>query len=708
MSTTTTSWVLELIDKISKPLRDIERAGSGVNAIVDDINGRLKVLKTQTADVSGRLKNLALGAAAFGVLAAGSIQFEEGMARANTMAGLSNEAFARVENQIRDIAEVVPIAKKQLAEGLFETIRARVPKDNWISFLENSSKAAIAGNAELGVVVDSTTSTIRAYGLAWDQANAVQDRFQDTVRLGQIPSLQALTDALPRVTGVSAKLQVSQEELLSVFATASSVMVQPAEVATQLNAVLSALLKPSAEATKAAEKLGIAFNASSVARSGGLQNFIKQLIPQIEDLSKRTGQNQEEIIGQLFGSQEAIKLIIGLGGELAEGWASNTESLKNSAGAVKTAFDIMSETTSTKLQLMRNSFGNVMDSIVNVLSPFIDMLLDGASKVFGFVSAFTEANPTLSQFIIVGGGAAFVLTTVLTAVTLVSLRLETMKLKLLAAAASNNVFTAAVSRGTLFLWNMVAAGASQVALLAGQATGYALTGAFLVGSFLTGLVTATAAQWGLNIAMNANPIGLIVLGLAAIIGVIVLVIKYWDEIKNAITKFTVWIVEHSPFAFLIDLIDRVFPGFKQKIAEVFNFVKDLALAVWERVKKIWADIKAFFGFGSDDSVDVEVGVTQKGKVEGASPNSDLDLSSAATQPDANATNTFVTPTGGNGKGNIVTGTVGGSGKTINMTLNITNSFNMAAGKWREQVDEIANQVVGRINDRLRDSVIALE
>jgi hypothetical protein len=255
---------------------------------------------------------------------------------------------------------------------------------------------------------------------------------------------------------------------------------------------------------------------------------------------------------------------------------------------------------------------------------------------------------------------------------------------------------------------MVAAGASQIISLAGQATGYVLAGALLVGSFLTGLVSATAAQWGLNIAMNANPIGLIVLGLAAIIGVIVLVIKYWDEIKNAIIKFTVWIVEHSPFAFLIDLTDRVFPGFKQKIAEVFNFVKDLALAVWERVKKIWEDIKAFFGFGSDSKVEVEVGVKQKGKVEGASPNTDLNLSSAATQPDANATNTVVTPTDGNGKGNTVTGTGGGNGKTINMTLNITNSFNMAAGKWREQVDEIANQVVGRINDRLRDSVIALE
>ncbi len=146
MSTTTTSWILELIDKVSKPLRDIEKAGGGVNATIEDINGRMDVLKGRSNELTGRLKGLAISAAAFGVLAAGSIQFQEGMARANTMAGLSTEVFKSVEKQVQAIADVVPIAKKQLAEGLFNTISAGVPKDNWISFLENSSKAAVAGN----------------------------------------------------------------------------------------------------------------------------------------------------------------------------------------------------------------------------------------------------------------------------------------------------------------------------------------------------------------------------------------------------------------------------------------------------------------------------------------------------------------------------------------------------------------------------------
>jgi phage-related minor tail protein len=40
----------------------------------------------------------------------------------------------------------------------------------------------------------------------------------------------------------------------------------------------------------------------------------------------------------------------------------------------------------------------------------------------------------------------------------------------------------------------------------------------------------TAAQWALNIAMTANPIGLIVVGIAALAGAAFMLIKYWEPI----------------------------------------------------------------------------------------------------------------------------------------------------------------------------------
>lgn len=696
MSTTTTSWILELVDKATAPLRTIQRTGTSVATAIDKINTKIKTLTTRSSQLTKRLRGLTVAAGAMVLLGAGAVTFEDGMARANTMAEVGAPQLANYAKQIKEIATIVPVAKTQLTEGLYNTISAGVPKENWITFLRDSSKASIAGNAQLGIVVDATSSTIKAYGDSWDNASKVQDRFQKTVQLGQIPSLQALATALPRVTAVGAKLKVSQEELLGVFATASGVMGAPAEVATQFNAVLSALLKPGAEATKMAQKLGIAFDAKSIGRSGGLQNYIKELMPKIQAFADKTGVTQEQIIGNLFGSQEAIKLVIGLGGELASSWSTNTGQIGRATGSVKRGFEIMAATTKSQLQIMKSSFGNVIDSIFIILAPFLEVLIKVTSKVFGMVVRFMEANPILSKFVVIGGGAIFMLVGFTTAVTLVSVRLNIMYLKLLRAALSSNVFTAGMARATLAIWSWITAAGSQLVLMAGQATGYLLLGAYMLGSFLVGLVSSTAAMWGLNIAMYANPIGLIVLGIVAAIAVIVVIIKYWDKIKQAIASFTEWSKKNNPFEWLVTIIDKVFPGFRAKIEQLQAWVRNLLLGVWESIKKVWTSIKEFFGFGSDEK-EIKIKVTKNGDA--------IDLDTPDPTADQLALGNGRTPTGG-GEADIVSGD-GKGAKIITMNLDIVNNFMLKHGNWKGEVDAFAEEIVGKINDRLRDGAIAL-
>ena len=53
-----------------------------------------------------------------------------------------------------------------------------------------------------------------------------------------------------------------------------------------------------------------------------------------------------------------------------------------------------------------------------------------------------------------------------------------------------------------------------------------------IGAFFTRLMTAE--QWSLNAAMSANPVGLIVIGIAAVIAIIVIAIKHYDEFGAAL------------------------------------------------------------------------------------------------------------------------------------------------------------------------------
>ena len=133
-------------------------------------------------------------------------------------------------------------------------------------------------------------------------------------------------------------------------------------------------------------------------------------------------------------------------------------------------------------------------------------------------------------------------------------------------------------------WNALKAGA-----------GLAFTGITAVGSFVAGLVSATAAQVGLNIAMLANPVGLFIVGLLAVGAAVAVVIAYWDELKGYLVDFGQLMWKLSPFRWLTELIEVVFPGFKQAVADIFGSVLDWIERMWKKVTGFFSGIKKMFG-----------------------------------------------------------------------------------------------------------------
>ena len=311
-----------------------------------------------------------------GGLAAPFNSFETAMRSANTMAGKSGEEFDALSDKIVGLSKKIPLAREELANGLYQTISNGVPEDKWIEFLDQSSKAAVGGLADLGQTVTVTSTLIKNYGLSWDKALAIQDKIQMTAKNG-VTSFEQLGQALPRVSGSASQLGVEMDELMAVFATTTGVTGNTAEVSTQLAAVLNALIKPSAEATQAAEAMGIGFNAASVQAAGGLENFLLGLDASIQEYSAKTGQLSETIYGQLFGSAEALRLLGSLTGEQKDKFSENIGAMADSAGTIDKAFNEMASTGDSVGQMLRNQVQSMLDwagSLASTSAPYMEMI----------------------------------------------------------------------------------------------------------------------------------------------------------------------------------------------------------------------------------------------------------------------------------------------------------------------------------------------
>ncbi|KKL23761.1 hypothetical protein LCGC14_2422160, partial [marine sediment metagenome] len=58
---------------------------------------------------------------------------------------------------------------------------------------------------------------------------------------------------------------------------------------------------------------------------------------------------------------------------------------------------------------------------------------------------------------------------------------------------------------------------------------------------VVGIVAFTVAQWNLNAALAANPVGAVVIALWAMVAVAIIVVRYWDEITAALRAAWNWI-----------------------------------------------------------------------------------------------------------------------------------------------------------------------
>ncbi len=394
---------VEQITSATKNVKDFSKVISDSKLSVQDMLQEFNNWGFAYQSISNSVQSIS---GAINSLTAESRTFSGAMAAANTMAGKSGQEFSTLKEKVAKLSEEIPVARDQLANGLYQVISNGVPEDNWIDYLEKSAKASVGGIANLEEVVKVTSTVIKNYGLAWSDAGTIQDKIQLTAKNG-VTSFEQMAQALPRVTANAATLGVSIDELMATFATLTGVSGNTAEVSTQLAAIFTALIKPSSEAATMAEKMGVQFDAAAIKSAGGMRNFLAQLDADVKKYAASSGVLEQEIYGKLFGSAEALRALTPLTGNLAEKFDENVDAMQDSAGTIDEAFKTMGDTGSSQLQKLNNSLGKYTDllqSTVGNFAPYLNFasqMIVTAASVGTLCSSVIKLNTFLKSTTVV-------------------------------------------------------------------------------------------------------------------------------------------------------------------------------------------------------------------------------------------------------------------------------------------------------------------
>lgn len=458
-------------------------------------------------------------------------EFETSLAKVGTIADTSKKSLDTLSSEVMTLSKRTGQSAAELNNALYSAISAGADTARATELVSVAVKAAKGGFTDTETAVDGLTSALNAYGMATADAQGLANKFLVTQNLGKT-TFGELAGSIGTVAPTANAAGVSVDSLLASVASLTANGIGTSEAMTGMKAALSNIIKPTSDAAKMAEQLGVDFSTAAL-QSKGWTGFL-------QEIKDKTGGSTEQL-SALFGSVEALNTVLTLTSDQGMALMSKTlGEMQTNTTALDDAYNTMTDTLDGATDRLRANIEGVGIEIYKSLeNPLKQAASNAGASVAELSNSLTSgklkgAMKTLSDGVgkAVDALSKFAVSAIPKAISAAAALVEhadkigaALKGAVAALAAFKiasvlgqvaSLFKTAAMNATLF-----AAGQSASAIATNITSG-ALTAQGVVTGVLTGKIgLATVAQAAWNAMLSANPIGLVVVAVAALVAGIV-------------------------------------------------------------------------------------------------------------------------------------------------------------------------------------------
>ncbi|EHK2337336.1 phage tail tape measure protein [Clostridium perfringens] len=396
----------ELLEN-KKALEEVDKKLKDIN--LDKFSQKMDKVSNATGKAASALKPAAIAVTGFGVAAAVTeMKFQDGIANINTL--LDDQSHLDgYKNKIMEVSNQTGIDLKIVTDGMYQAISsigdggAETEK-----IFDTMAKSAKAGGAEVKDAVALISAGMKGYNQVNDEtAKKISDLAFQTAKLG-VTTFPEMASSMQPLFPLASNLNLSMTDLFTNMATLTGVTGNTSEVCTQLKAVFSNLIKPTADMQKLMEKYGFQ-NGQAMLKSEGLIGTLKIL-------QKETG-GQSDKMGELFSSTEGLTAITALTSSQFDTLADKSKKMNEAIGTTDSALAKINNTTGNDLRTSLNLAKNSLVGFGEVLAPFISLAakgIGGIAKAFGGLSEGQKKAVVGIGAFVVGSYGALAVTTKVT------------------------------------------------------------------------------------------------------------------------------------------------------------------------------------------------------------------------------------------------------------------------------------------------------
>lgn len=540
-----------------------------------------------------------------------AMDFESSMADVKKVTNFDDAGFAALSKNILNMSTRLPMAASGLAQIAAAAGAAGIAEADLLAFTEDAAKMGVEFDVSAAEAGAAMTGLRNNFKLSQDEVRLLGDAMNALSNSMDAKAAQ-IVDFANRAGGTAKIYGMTGQEVSALGAAFLDAKVGAEEASTATNSMLTRLGtadKLPKDAQEAFASLGISGKGLAKAfqedAQGALLNFLRTVSKSKDPM---------RALSAIFGAEHAPKIAKLMGNlERYEEGLDTVSNAEKYAGSTNEEYATRAETTANNMQLLKNSIAKLGITIGNVLLPPLNWALGILTPGINAITEFASKNEWLTASI-AGLGAGFItISTLGMACAYVGTYLS----------SGWAVFTGILSalHPTALLTNAILL-KQRVCTLASAAGTMVMAGATKVAAVSTKIMAgaarvAAAGQWVLNAAMLANPIGLVVAGIAALGGWFAWCYNcagsftgalglMWEQFKNVLP---IMHVVESAVTGTVQFITDLWNGMSLYDAGVklMGTLGDGIKSMWTTVTKPFVAIGDFFDFGDAES-DPEQGV----------------------------------------------------------------------------------------------------
>lgn len=562
-------------EKVGKALdqtaaKDAKLRKAMQNKIAADANA-----KSARSDLGSTMATTAVMAAPLVGMLSKAADFEAVMSKVKAITVSDDKAMQQLTATARELGEKTMFSATQAGEAMTYLGMAGWNSQQIMAGMPGLLNLAAASNTDLARTADIVSDDLTAFGLSAEHAGHMADVYAKTTTSTNT-TVEMLGETMKYAAPVAHAFGASLEETAALTGLMANSGIKASAAGTALRSGFLRLAGTSSKSTKAIEEMGLSLSeakaqqeeARAALDSLGIAmndtNGPRKMSAIVRDLADKTKDMSKEqklaTLATIFGTNAASAWVsvIDQGPDALD---KLTKELENSDGAAATMAETMQNNARGAMTRLQSATESVAISIGSTMLPTLAELGDSLANEAAYVSKVASEHPELTE--------AIIKTSVAVAGMVIAYKaVKAVYFSVTAAHAAYRLMMESERMATMR--NVIASGIHKAAMIAGTVATYA----------------AASAQWLLNAAMSANPIGLVILAIAALIGVLAWLVTHFEIVSDFCTSM--W---ESPTAAIIAFMAG-------PIGWLIYAAMGL-IANWDQVKAwftlLWEDPKAALG-----------------------------------------------------------------------------------------------------------------